>query len=41
LGQAKAPPRGEFDYIFDNLAQIIGRFTDLLGPTSYALYLSD
>jgi len=41
FGQTKAPARGEFDYTFDNLAQVIGRFTDVLGLGCYALYVFD
>lgn len=39
FGQTVAPPRGQFDYTFDNLSQVIGRLTDILGLTSYALYV--
>jgi pimeloyl-ACP methyl ester carboxylesterase len=41
FGQTKAPPRGAFDYSFDTLAQVIGRFTDVLELKCYALYVFD
>ncbi len=41
FGQTKAPPRGVFDYTFDNLAQVIGGFVDALGLARYALYVFD
>ncbi|WP_063574062.1 MULTISPECIES: alpha/beta hydrolase [Luteibacter] len=40
-GQTKAPKRGDFDYTFDNLAQVVGGFVDAIGLTSYALYIFD
>ncbi|THD51226.1 alpha/beta hydrolase, partial [Phenylobacterium sp.] len=41
FGQTVTPPRGEFSYTFDNLAQVVGRFTDVLGLSCYALYVFD
>ncbi len=41
FGQTKAPPRGQFDYTFDNLAKTIDGFTQALGLTRYALYVFD
>lgn len=41
FGQTKAPPRGEFTYSFDALAQVIGGFVDAIGLTRYALYIFD
>lgn len=41
FGLTKAPPRGEFDYSFDNLAEVVGDFVDALGLTRYALYIFD
>ena len=41
FGQTKAPPRGTFNYTFDNLAKTIDGFTEALGLTSYALYVFD
>lgn len=40
-GNTKAPPRGRFDYTFDNLAKVIDGFVDALGLTRYALYIFD
>ena len=40
-GQTKAPKRGDFDYTFDNLAEVIGGFVDAIGLTKYALYIFD
>lgn len=41
FGLTKAPPRGAFDYSFDNLAKTIGGFVDALGLARYALYIFD
>lgn len=41
FGQTRAPPRGQFDYSFDNLAKVMGGFVDALGLTRYALYIFD
>jgi pimeloyl-ACP methyl ester carboxylesterase len=41
FGQTKAPPRGQFDYTFDKLAEVIGGFVDAIGLTRYALYIFD
>lgn len=41
FGQTKAPPRGQFDYSFDNLAKVIDGFTDAIGLDRYALYVFD
>ena len=41
FGNTKAPPRGEFDYTFDNLARVIDGFTEALGLDRYALYVFD
>jgi pimeloyl-ACP methyl ester carboxylesterase len=41
FGQTKAPPRGTFDYTFDNLADVIDGFTQALGLSRYALYIFD
>jgi pimeloyl-ACP methyl ester carboxylesterase len=41
FGQTKAPPRGEFDYTFDNFAKVIDEFTQALGLVRYALYVFD
>lgn len=41
FGYTSAPPRGEFAYTFDNLAQVVERFTDAIGLTRYAIYVFD
>ncbi len=41
FGNTKAPPRGSFDYTFDNLARVVGGFADALGLQRYALYVFD
>jgi pimeloyl-ACP methyl ester carboxylesterase len=41
FGNTKTPPRGRFDYTFDNLARVIDGFIDTLGLKRYALYLFD
>jgi pimeloyl-ACP methyl ester carboxylesterase len=40
-GQTRAPKRGDFDYTFDNLANVVGGFVDAIGLTKYALYIFD
>jgi pimeloyl-ACP methyl ester carboxylesterase len=35
------PPRGEFDFTFDNLARVIDEFTAAVGLTKFALYVQD
>jgi pimeloyl-ACP methyl ester carboxylesterase len=41
FGNTKAPPRGTFDYTFDNLAKVIGDFIEALELARYALYAFD
>lgn len=41
FGNTKAPPRGQFDYTFENLYTVIEGFTEALGLKKYALYLFD
>jgi pimeloyl-ACP methyl ester carboxylesterase len=41
FGQTKAPPRGEFDYSFDSLAEVLGGFVEAIGLNRYALYIFD
>ena len=40
-GQSDAPPADQFDYSFDHLAQLVDRFTEVLGLDRYALYVQD
>ena len=41
FGQTKAPPRGQFTYGFDALADVLGGFVDAIGLSRYALYIFD
>ena len=41
FGQTKAPERGQFDYTFDRLADVVEGFTDALSLDRYALYVFD
>src|ERR1700761_306670 len=41
FGQTKAPPRGTFNYSFDELARVMGLFVDAIGLKHYALYIFD
>ena len=41
FGLTKAPVRGGFEYSFDSMAEVIGRFVDAIGLTRYALYVFD
>jgi pimeloyl-ACP methyl ester carboxylesterase len=41
FGQSAAAPRDTFAYTFEHLAQVIGRFTELVGLTRFALYVFD
>src|SRR5262245_19311258 len=41
FGNTVSPPRGQFDYTFDNLALVIGRFVETIGLRQYALYVFD
>jgi pimeloyl-ACP methyl ester carboxylesterase len=41
FGHSDAPDPKSFDYTFDHIADIIGRFTEAIGTRSYVLYLED
>jgi pimeloyl-ACP methyl ester carboxylesterase len=41
FGNTVSPPRGRFDYTFDNLARVIGGFLEAIGLKRYALYVFD
>jgi pimeloyl-ACP methyl ester carboxylesterase len=41
FGNTVSPPRGQFDYTFDNLARVIGGFVEKLGLSRYTLYVFD
>ena len=41
FGQSGMPPRDKFAYTFDHLGEIIGRFTEVIGLTRFAVYVFD
>jgi len=41
FGNSDMPPRGEFDYTFEHLADVIGRLTEVLGLDRFALCVFD
>jgi pimeloyl-ACP methyl ester carboxylesterase len=41
FGQTRSPPRGSFDYTFDNLARVMQHFVDQIGLDRFALYVFD
>jgi len=41
FGQSDMPSRKDFSYTFENLAQVIDRFSDLVGLSRFALYMFD
>ena len=41
FGNSSAPSVNEFDYTFDNLANVIDKFTEKLGLKKYSIYLMD
>ncbi len=41
FGQSDMPPRDGFKYTFDNLAEAIGRFTEVIGLKRFAIYIFD
>ncbi len=41
FGSSSAPAVKDFDYTFDNLANVMEKFTDKLGLRTYSLYLMD
>jgi pimeloyl-ACP methyl ester carboxylesterase len=41
FGKTVSPPRGQFDYTFDNLALVTGDFVEAIGLHRYALYVFD
>jgi pimeloyl-ACP methyl ester carboxylesterase len=41
FGQSDMPPRENFSYTFDNIARIIGRFTEVVGFDRFAVYVFD
>ena len=41
FGMTESPARGKFTYSFESIAKIIGRFTEELGLTRFAIYVFD
>ncbi len=41
FGFSEAPPREHFQYRFENLATVVGAFTEAIGLTRFALYIFD
>ena len=41
FGQSDMPPRASFKYTFDNVADVIDRFTETIGFDKYAVYVFD
>jgi pimeloyl-ACP methyl ester carboxylesterase len=41
FGFSESPPRGQFNYTFDNLAKVIDAFTEKVGLKRYAIYIFD
>src|SRR5215813_14858179 len=41
FGQSDMPPRNDFNYTFDNLAESVGRLTEVLGLARFAIYIFD
>jgi len=41
FGQTDMPARGEFKYTFDNIANVIDRFTEVVGFDRFAIYIFD
>lgn len=41
FGRSDMPPREKFKYTFDNLANVIDRFTEVIGFKKFALYIFD
>jgi pimeloyl-ACP methyl ester carboxylesterase len=41
FGQSDMPPRDQFSYTFDNIANVIDRFTEVVGFDRFAVYVFD
>src|SRR5260370_28982270 len=41
FGQSDMPARSEFAYTFDHIAEVIGRFTEVIGLDRFAIYVFD
>src|SRR5262249_40913896 len=41
FGNTVSPPRGQFNYTFDNLTHVMGEFVDAIDLSRFALYVFD
>lgn len=41
FGMTEQPARDQFSYTFENIAKVIGRFTEVLGLKTFAIYVFD
>jgi pimeloyl-ACP methyl ester carboxylesterase len=41
FGQSDMPARGTFAYTFENIAEVIDRFTEVIGLSRFAIYVFD
>src|SRR6266487_5177423 len=41
FGQSDMPPRQKFSYTFDNIANVMDRFTEVIGFDRFAVYVFD
>jgi pimeloyl-ACP methyl ester carboxylesterase len=41
FGMTEQPARGAFAYTFENIAKVVGRFTEVLGLKKFAIYVFD
>jgi pimeloyl-ACP methyl ester carboxylesterase len=41
FGMTEQPPRDKFTYTFENMAKVVGRFTEVLGLKKFAIYVFD
>ena len=41
FGQSDMPARGKFAYTFDHIADVIDRFTEVIGLERFAIYVFD
>jgi pimeloyl-ACP methyl ester carboxylesterase len=41
FGNTRAPTRGRFEYTFENLSKVVRNFVEMLGLTSFAMYVFD
>src|SRR5271154_4664357 len=41
FGQSDMPPRDKFNYTFDHIAEVIERFTEVIGFDRFAVYVFD